>query len=77
MDIDIITYDPDVVTDVRFNRKQYHQATDRGIFFEIPYSLMLRDSSLRKKIIHMSHLYHAIGKSKVYSELYSFHILFN
>jgi len=64
MDIDIITYDPDAVTELRFNRKQYRQATDRGIFFEIPYSAMLRDSSLRKKIIHMSHLFHSIGKSK-------------
>lgn len=64
MDVDIITYDPEAVTEIRFNRRQYRQATARGLFFEIPYSLMLKDSSMRKKIITTSHLYHAIGKSK-------------
>ena len=68
MEVDIITYDPSVATEVRFNRKQYRLAADRGIYFELSYSSMLRDSSLRKKMIYMSHLYHAIGKSKVCSE---------
>jgi len=70
MDVDIITYDPEAVTEIRFNRRQYRQATARGLFFEIPYSLMLKDSSMRKKIITTSHLYHAIGKSKVLSEVF-------
>jgi hypothetical protein len=65
MDIDIITYHPTEVKELRFNRKHYRQATERGIFFEIPYSFMLRDSTIRKKIIQMSHLYHSIGKSRV------------
>merc|ERR1712071_690805 len=68
MEVDIITYDPSVATEVRFNRKQYRMGADRGIYFELSYSSMLRDSSLRKKMIYMSHLYHAIGKSKVCSE---------
>lgn len=66
MEVDIITYSPaDVVKDFHFPRRQYRQATDRGIFFEIPYSCLLRDSNMRKKIIQMAHLYHAVGKSKV------------
>lgn len=65
MDVDIITYHPIDTKEVRFNRRQYHQATDRGIFFEIPYAFMLRDSSMRKKIIQISHQYHAVGKSRV------------
>jgi RNase P/RNase MRP subunit p30 len=65
MDIDIITYHPTEVKEQRFNRKHYNLATERGIFFEIPYSFMLRDASLRKKIIQTSHLYHSIGKSRV------------
>ncbi|KAI9555235.1 hypothetical protein GHT06_017750 [Daphnia sinensis] len=64
MDVDIITYHPMETKEIRFNRRQYHQATDRGIFFEIPYAFMLRDSTMRKKIIHMSHQYHSIGKSR-------------
>ncbi|XP_046437836.1 ribonuclease P protein subunit p30-like [Daphnia pulex] len=65
MDIDIITYHPTETKELlRFTRKHYRQATDRGIFFEIPYSHMLRDSSNRKKIIQISHLYHTVGKSR-------------
>lgn len=65
MDIDVITYNPCEVKDLRFNRRQYRQAMDRGIYFEIPYSFMLQDSTMRKRIIQMSHLYHSIGKSMV------------
>merc|ERR1712071_511659 len=57
MEVDIITYDPSVATEVRFNRKQYRLAADRGIYFELSYSSMLRDSSLRKKNdLHVSPL---------------------
>ena len=65
MDVDIITYHPTETKEVRFNRKHYRQATDRGIFFEIPYSFMLRDSTMRKKIIQMAHMFHSVGKSRV------------
>jgi RNase P/RNase MRP subunit p30 len=76
MDIDIITYHPTETKELlRFTRKHYRQATDRGIFFEIPYSHMLRDSSNRKKIIQISHLYHTVGKSRVRFIYFKFRII--
>lgn len=42
----------------------YNLAIDRGMFFEIMYAPAIHDSTLRKNIINMSHLYHTYGKSK-------------
>lgn len=46
------------------NRKLYNVLKDRNVYFELMYSPAIRDSTSRKNIIHMSHLYHAYGKSK-------------
>jgi len=43
MAVDIISFASDVeFKDIKPSRKQYQQATARGIFFEIPYALMIR-----------------------------------
>ena len=66
MAVDIISFASDVeFKDIRPNRRQYLQATARGIFFEIPYAWMILDAGMRKKIIFVAHTYHSIGKSKV------------
>lgn len=65
MDVDIISLISNESKEVHFNRRQYVQATDRGMYFEIPYSLMLRDTNSRRKIIQLAHSYHSVGKSKV------------
>ena len=67
MDIDIISFDPENAGVGKCTRKMYCLAVSRGISFEIVYSPAIRDSTARKNIIQMSHIYHAIGKSKVSS----------
>lgn len=37
---------------------------EKGMYFEIMYAPAINDSTLRKNVIHMSHVYHALGKSK-------------
>lgn len=65
LDIDIITYDPETSTDFRFNRRQYRQATERGIYYELPYAQLLKDATARRRIIQAAHTYHSVGKSRV------------
>lgn len=64
MDIDVITFEPEGRIPFKVNRKLYRQAVERGIFFELMYSPVIRDSTARKNIISNSHIYHAVGKSK-------------
>ncbi|PNF33760.1 hypothetical protein B7P43_G10215 [Cryptotermes secundus] len=64
MDVDLITFDPDDTGLVRCNRKMYNLAVDRGLSFEIMYTPAVRDSTARKNIIQLAHLYHGFGKSK-------------
>ena len=56
------------------------------MFFEIPYSPCIRDSTARRRIIAQSHNYHAVGKSKaclsiprllLFHSFFSFHIILN
>lgn len=49
---------------LKFTRKLYLQAVERGLHFEIQYSDVIRQST-RKYALHYSHLYHIFGKSKV------------
>ncbi|XP_044726500.1 ribonuclease P protein subunit p30, partial [Chrysoperla carnea] len=63
-DTDIITFDPENKNVIKLSRKLYNQAINRGLVFELMYTPAIRDSTHRKNIIHMSHLYHAFGKSK-------------
>ena len=61
---DIICFDPDSVKDVLWSRKLYMECVNRDMFFEIPYSPCIRDSTLRRRIIAQAHNYHAVGKSR-------------
>jgi len=62
---DLICFDPDSVKDVKWSRKLYNECVrDKNMFFEIPYSPCIRDSTARRRIIAQSHNYHAVGKSK-------------
>ena len=49
---------------VRWNRKLYNECADKNMYFEIPYAPAIRDSTVRRRIIRQSHIYHAVGKSK-------------
>ncbi|XP_045765460.1 ribonuclease P protein subunit p30 [Maniola jurtina] len=64
LDIDVITFDPQIRIPFKVSRKLYRQAVERGIFFELMYSAAIRDSMSRKNIISTAHNYHAVGKSK-------------
>ncbi|XP_068630948.1 ribonuclease P protein subunit p30 [Battus philenor] len=64
LDVDIITFEPEVRLPYKVSRKLYNQAVERGIFFELMYSPAIKDSTCRKNIISMAHTYHAVGKSR-------------
>jgi len=62
---DMVCFDPDTVKDVKWSRKLYNECVrDKNMFFEIPYSPCIRDSTARRRIIAQAHNYHAVGKSK-------------
>ncbi|KAJ4431426.1 hypothetical protein ANN_20023 [Periplaneta americana] len=64
MEVDLITFDPNNIGVVKYNRKMYNMAVGRGISFELMYAPAIRDSTARKNIIQLAHSYHAYGKSK-------------
>lgn len=64
MDIDLISFEPEVRIPFKVSRKLYQQAVDRGVFFELMYAPAVKDSTSRKNIIIAAHSYHAVGKSK-------------
>ena len=49
---------------VRWTRKLYNECVDKHMYFEIPYAPAIRDSTVRRRVIRQSHIYHATGKSK-------------
>ncbi|XP_018576003.1 ribonuclease P protein subunit p30, partial [Anoplophora glabripennis] len=61
---DIFAMDPESKFNLRLNRKLYNQLVDRGYHFELLYGPAIEDSTKRKNLIHVSHLYHSFGKSK-------------
>ncbi|KPJ02901.1 Ribonuclease P protein subunit p30 [Papilio xuthus] len=63
LDVDIITFDPQIRLSYKVSRKLYNQAVERGLFFELMYSPAIKDSTARKNIISMAHTYFAVGKS--------------
>ncbi|KAL3281154.1 hypothetical protein HHI36_004372 [Cryptolaemus montrouzieri] len=65
VDGDILTIDPETKSPLRINRKIYNQLVNKGYFFEILYSPTIEDYTKRKNTIHISHLYHTFGKSKI------------
>nr|AEE61874.1 unknown [Dendroctonus ponderosae] len=64
LDADIIGFNPQNKLTLRMNRKIYTQLVDKGYHFELTYSSAIQDSTKRKNLIHLSHLYHTFGKSK-------------
>nr|CAD7592393.1 unnamed protein product [Timema genevievae] len=69
LEVDIITFNPEGTNRVRFNRKMYNMAAERGTYFELMYAPSIRDATARKNTISMAHMYHAYGKSKVNEHL--------
>lgn len=61
---DIFTFNPENKFNLRLSRKTYNQLIERGYHFELLYSPAVEDSSKRKNLIHASHLYHSLGKSR-------------
>ena len=49
---------------VRWTRKLYNECVEKNMYFELPYAPAIRDSTVRRRIIRQSHIYHAVGKSK-------------
>ena len=64
LDVDIISLDVSDKMAVRWSRKLYNMALDKGIWFELPYASAVLDSSARRNLIDAGHQYHAFGKSK-------------
>lgn len=64
LDVDIITIDISSKMPIRWNRKLYNMAAEKGMWFELPYALAVLDSNARRNLIEAGHLYHAFGKSK-------------
>ncbi|KAK0096675.1 hypothetical protein PV326_004754 [Microctonus aethiopoides] len=62
LNADIITVNGSS-TGLKFSRKLYSQAVERGLHFEIQYADLISPAT-RKTAIHYSHLFHIFGKSK-------------
>jgi len=62
---DILTFSVDSIIDgIKWTRKLYYECVEKNVYFELPYSHLIRDSDGRRKVISLSHTYHAIGKSR-------------
>lgn len=64
LEADILSFDPENKFGLKLNRKTYTQLVDKGYHMELTYGPAIQDSSKRKNLIHLSHLYHTFGKSK-------------
>ncbi|KAK9879708.1 hypothetical protein WA026_006768 [Henosepilachna vigintioctopunctata] len=64
IEADILTFDPEIRSPLRINRKIYNQLMNKGYYFEILYSPTIEDHTKRQNTIHVSHLYHTFGKSR-------------
>lgn len=63
-DVDILSYNAENKCDLSFNRKLYHQFVNQNVYFELTYSPGIIDSSARKHLFILSHIYKSVGKSK-------------
>ena len=63
---DIVTFssDGDPTAGVKWSRKLYYECVEKNIYFELPYSPMIRDSTERRHVISQGHVYHSVGKSR-------------
>ncbi|XP_071052569.1 ribonuclease P protein subunit p30 isoform X2 [Onthophagus taurus] len=64
LEADIISIDLENKIPYRLTRGVYFQLVEKNIHFEILYSPTIEDHTSRINMIHISHLYHSLGKSK-------------
>lgn len=64
IEADILTFNPENKANFSINRKMYMLLVEKGYHYEILYSPAIQDSTARKNLIHQSHVYHSVGKSK-------------
>ncbi|CAG9863082.1 unnamed protein product [Phyllotreta striolata] len=64
VEADIYSYNPENKFTARLTRKMYNKIVQHGYYFELQYSHAIEDSTKRKNLIHVSHMYHSTGKSK-------------
>lgn len=64
IDADILSYDPENKVSYKLTRKMYNQLVEKGYHYELLYAPAIQDSTQRKNMIHISHLYHSFGKSR-------------
>ncbi|XP_066141949.1 ribonuclease P protein subunit p30 isoform X2 [Euwallacea fornicatus] len=63
LEADILSYDPQNKLNLKLNRKMYSQLIEKGFHFELTYAPAIQNSTKRKNLISLSHLYHTYGKS--------------
>jgi len=63
---DIISFSAseEATNSIKWSRKLYYECVDKNIYFELPYSPMIRDSVERRRVITQGHVYHSVGKSR-------------
>jgi len=62
---DILCFTPSqVVGGVKWTRKLYYECVEKNVYFELPYSPLIRDSLDRRRVISHAHTYHSVGKSR-------------
>ena len=63
---DILSFPPysDELPGFKWTRKLYYECVDKNVYFEIPYSPMIRGSEERRRVISQSHVYHSVGKCR-------------
>ncbi|XP_066250968.1 ribonuclease P protein subunit p30 isoform X1 [Euwallacea similis] len=64
LEADILSYDPQNKLNLKLNRKMYSQLIEKGFHFELTYAPAIQNSSKRRNLINLSHLYHTYGKSR-------------
>ena len=64
---DILSFSPafeDTKETIKWTRKLYYECVDKNVYFELPYSPLIRGSFERRRVISQSHVYHSVGKSR-------------
>ncbi|XP_030748023.1 ribonuclease P protein subunit p30 [Sitophilus oryzae] len=64
VEADIISFDPENKIPIRLSRKVYSKLVDKGYHFELLYGPAIEDSTKRRNLIQMAHLFHTFGKSR-------------
>ncbi|CAH1129938.1 unnamed protein product [Ceutorhynchus assimilis] len=64
LEADILSFDVETRLNLRLQRKLFTQLVDRNYHLELTYGPAIEDSTKRKNLINISHLFHTYGKSK-------------